>query len=454
MVNLPATHFDQALSRRFWSLALPLIFSNVSIAILGLVDTSVSGHLPGAHYLGGVALGGTVFSFLYWGFNFLRMGTSGLAAQASGRDDPAAIRATLLQGLMLAALCALVLLLLQQPIIDFFMRLFAPGPAVADQARLYFSVRIWATPAALANFVILGWFIGLRQGRAALYLLVMVNTVNTLLDLWFVLGLKWGVAGVAAASVAGEFAGLLLAAKMLSGTLRRYPGGWELSSALERAGMVKLFHTHRHLFVRTMALLAVFSFVNARSAQLGDTVIAATAVLMNFYLLASFALDGLANAAEALAGEAVGAENKAYFQRVVLMVLAWGSLVALLFSLTYLSVGDSLYRLMTDLQPVRALLADLLPWAVILPLVSVYGFLFDGIFTGSTWTRQMRDTVVLSALVVFLPVWWLTQDWGVHGLWMAFVLFNLSRGLSLGWLLWRRLKFPDWLMAADHQRLR
>lgn len=425
---------------RFWGLAIPLILSNISVALLGLVDTAVSGHLPGAHYLGGVALGGSVFSFLYWGFNFLRMGTSGLAAQAVGRNDPASIRKTLAQALLLAGFCAAVLLLLQQPIIDLALHLFAPSAAVAEQTRLYFSVRIWATPAALANFVMLGWFIGLQKGRAALYLLLTVNGVNTLLDIWLVIGLGWGVEGVAAASVAGELAGSLLALFLVRTVLPRYPGQWRMADLMDPASLKKLFHTHHHLFVRTMALLSVFAFVNAQSARMGDTVIAATAVVMNFYLLASFALDGLANAAEALVGEAVGASNRSYLLRVVKLSLVWGMVVALLFSAGYLLAGHHLYALMTDLPDVRRLLAELLPWAMVLPLVSFVGFLMDGIFTGATWTRDMRNTVLISSGLVFLPIWYLTLPMAVHGLWLSFVLFNLARGASLGAVFWWRIR--------------
>lgn len=429
-----------SLSRRFWRLALPLILSNISVALLGLVDTAVTGHLAGAHYLGGVALGGALFNFLYWGFNFLRMGTSGLAAQAVGRDDVEAIRTILAQALLVAGVSAVSILLLQQPIIDLALQLFAPSQAVSEQARLYFEVRIWATPAALANFVMLGWFIGLQKGRAALYLLLVINTVNILLDLWLVVVLDWGVVGVAVASVIGELAGSLLALWLVNRSLQSYPGRWHLPALIDRAALTVLFYTHRNLFIRTVVLLAVFAFVNARSAQLGDAAIAATAVVMNFYLLASFALDGLANAAEALAGEAVGANDPIYLGRVVKLVLGWGTLVALVFSMTYALSGHLLYALMTDLPAVRLLLAELLPWAVVLPVVSVYGFLFDGIFTGATWTKEMRDTVVFSAILVFLPVWYVTQPLAIHGLWLAFVLFNLSRGVTLSWLFWQRMQ--------------
>ncbi len=389
------------LGRRFWYLAIPLIFSNVSVALLGLVDTAVAGHLPGAHFLGGVAIGGVVFNFLYWGFNFLRMGTTGLAAQAVGSGDPLAIRTTLAQALMVAVASSLVLLLFQKPIIDLALLLLAPSQAVAEQAQIYFSVRIWAMPAALANFVVLGWFIGLQKGRLALYLLLMVNTVNTVLDLWLVVGLGWGVKGVAAASVAGEFSGMLLALSMARGSLKRYPGQWNLAALVNRGGLLKLFHTHRHLFIRSMALLGVLAFVNAQSARMGDTVIAATAVMMNFFLLAAFALDGLANAAEALAGEAVGAADQTYLIQVVKLVLGWGTLVAILFAGAYGFGGHLLYQLMTNLPDVIALMAEILPWAVLLPLVSVHAFMFDGLFTGATWTREMRDTLLFSALVVF-----------------------------------------------------
>ena len=427
------------LNRRFWRLSVPLILSNISVAILGLVDTGVAGHLDGAHYLGGVAIGGTVFSFLYWGFNFLRMGTGGLSAQALGRGDGQAVRNVLLQAIFLALIISFVLVALQQPIIDLALYLIGPSQAVTEQARNYFSVRIWATPAALCNFAMLGWFVGQQNVRASLYLLLLINSVNILLDFWFVVGLGWGVQGVAAASVVAEFCGLLLAVVLASQALKPLSGGWDWSVLFRRAALAGLLQTHQHLFVRTMLLLGVFTFFSAQAARLGDSVIAANAVMMNFYLLASFALDGLAHAAEALAGEAVGAKNRIYLHRVIRLALRWGLVVSVLFALIYLLAGHWLYQLMTDLPEVRELLVVLLPWAVLLPITSVHGFIYDGIYTGGTWTRQMRNTMVFSVILVYLPCWYFTQSLAVHGLWLAFVLFNISRGATMGWLMSRRI---------------
>ena len=428
-----------ALNRRFWGLAVPLILSNISVALLGLVDTGVTGHLDGAHFLGGVAIGGTVFSFLYWGFNFLRMGTSGLCAQALGRQDNQAMRSVLLQAIALAVVISALLVALQQPIIDLALALIAPSEAVAQQARGYFAIRIWATPAALCNFAMLGWFVGQQNVRASLYLLLLINSVNILLDFWLVVGLGWGVEGVALASVIAEFAGLSLALMLASTRLKRYPGQWDWSVLRNRSAIAALLQTHQHLFVRTLLLLGVFTFFTAQAARLGDAVIAANAVMMNFYLLASFALDGLAHAAEALVGEAVGGKNGAYLRRVIRVALFWGVLVSALFAIAYLAGGRWLYQLMTDLPQVRDLLVLLLPWAVLLPITSVHGFIYDGIYTGGTWTRQMRSTMFFSVFLVYLPCWYLTQSMAVHGLWLAFVLFNISRGVTMSWVMRRRI---------------
>ncbi|MBL4622174.1 MAG: MATE family efflux transporter [Immundisolibacteraceae bacterium] len=428
-----------SLNRRFWGLAVPLILSNISVALLGLVDTGVTGHLDGSHFLGGVAIGGTVFSFLYWGFNFLRMGTGGLSAQALGRNDHQAMRSVLLQAIFLALTISVLLVALRQPIIDFALALIAPSEAVAEQARSYFAVRIWATPAALCNFAMLGWFIGQQNVRASLYLLLLINSVNILLDFWLVVGLGWGVEGVALASVIAEFAGLSLAVVLVSTRLKSYPGDWDWSVLRKRSAMAGLLQTHQHLFVRTMLLLGVFTFFSAQAARLGDTVIAANAVMMNFYLLASFALDGLAHAAEALVGEAVGAKNGAYLRRVIRLALTWGLVVSGLFALFYLAGGRWLYQLMTDLPQVRDLLVVLLPWAILLPVTSVHGFIYDGIYTGGTWTQQMRNTMFFSVFMVYLPCWYLTQSLAVHGLWLAFVLFNISRGMTMSWIMRSRI---------------
>ena len=427
------------INQRFWRLAVPLIFSNISVAILGLVDTGVTGHMDSAHYLGGVAIGGTVFSFLYWGFNFLRMGTSGLSAQALGRNDSQAVRQVLLQALALAVIISLVLVALQKPIIDFALYLMAPSAAVAEQARDYFAIRIWSSPAALCNFAMLGWFVGQQNVRASLYLLLLINSVNILLDFWFVVGLGWGVQGVAAASVAAEFSGTLLALTLVARTIKRYPGSWDWSVLFKTASIAGLLQTHRHLFIRTMLLLGVFAFFSAQAAQLGDTVIAANAVMMNFYLLASFALDGLAHAAEALVGEAIGAKNIAYLRRVIRLALTWGVIASGLFALIYWWGGHWLFQVMTDLPAVIDLLVTLLPWAVLLPLSSVVGFILDGVYTGATWTQQMRNTMLFSVFLVYLPCWYLTQPMGIDGLWLAFVLFNISRGATMHWVMNRRI---------------
>ncbi len=431
---------DRQQNRQFWRLALPLILSNISVALLGLTDTAVTGHLDSPHYLGGVALGGTVFNLLYWGFNFLRMGTGGLASQAFGADDASMVRATLMRGMILAVLLSLLILLLRQPLIEMALGFAAPGKEVAEQARRYFLIRIWAAPAALCNFVLLGWFVGLQNVRAPFMLLVLINSINIALDLTLVVGLQMAVEGVALASVVGEYCGLFLAFWFSRQMLQRLPGGWQLRNLVGDGEFTRMIAINHPLLVRTLLLLSVIAFVNARSAQLGDTVIAATAVMMNFYLLAAFALDGLAHAAEAMAGEALGARDQDRFLSIIRLANLQGMIAAAGFALVYLIAGQVFTRLLTDLTEVQTLVASLTPLLVALPLCSASAFILDGIYTGATWSRQMRDSMALSCFLVFVPVWYLTQSSSIAGLWLAFLLFNLARGASLGWLLWRRIR--------------
>lgn len=311
---------------------------------------------------------------------------------------------------------------------------------MAEQARRYFLIRIWATPAALCNFVLLGWFVGLQNVRAPFMLLLLINTINIALDLTLAVGLRMGVEGVALASVVGEYCGLLLAFCFSRQMLQRFPGGWQLRNLVGDGEFTRLIAINHPLLVRTLLLLSVITFINARSAQLGDTVIAATAVLMNFYLLAAFALDGLAHAAEAMAGEALGARDRDRFLSIVRLANLQGMIAAAGFALVYLIAGPVFTRLLTDLAEVQALVASLTPLLVALPLCSASAFILDGIYTGATWSRQMRDSMALSCFLVFVPVWYLTQSATIAGLWLAFLLFNVARGVFLGWLLWRRIR--------------
>ena len=414
-----------------WRIALPMILSNISVPLLGMVDTGVTGHLDDAVYLGAVAIGSAIFGFLYTGVNFLRMGTTGIAAQQYGAGDYDGLRVSLGQALVVAQCVALLLLLLQQPLGAFALGLLDPASNVAAEASVYFSIRIWSAPATLANYALIGWFIGLQNARIPLLIVLTINLTNIVLDLVFVLLLGMTVDGVAAASVIAEFAGLLLGLFFVVRELRRHPGHWlvhKMTRVHEYAGF---FSINGHLFVRTMALTFTYFFITAQGARLGPLVLAANAVLMNLQNLMSFGLDGLAHAAEALVGKAIGAGNRRALQQSVSLTLRWSLYAALGFSATFFVAGPSLIRLLTDLEDIRDTTFRYLPWMILSPLVAVWSFLYDGVFVGATRAREMRDIMLVSTFLVFVPAWYALRFLGNHGLWLAFMLFLASRALGM-----------------------
>ncbi|MDZ7644274.1 MAG: MATE family efflux transporter [Woeseiaceae bacterium] len=418
-------------NRDVWRIAAPLVVSNVSVPLLGMVDTGVTGHLEDASYLGAVAIGGAVFSFLYTGVNFLRMGTTGIAAQACGARDDDALRTALGQALVVAAGIALVLLLLRTPLAELGIGLLGPDPGIAPHARDYIGIRIWSAPATLAGYALIGWFIGLQNARVPLYIVLVTNVTNIALDLLFVVVFDFRVQGVAAASVIAEYTGAATGFAFVAAELRRRGGRWHRARLTSVRAYAAFFAINAHLFVRTMALVFTFAFITSQGARLGTLVLAANAVLMNLQHLLSFALDGLAHAAEALAGRAVGEKNTAALQRAVTLTLRWSLAVAAGFSLVYALGGPVAIRLLTDLPGVRGAALEYLPWMVVSPLVSVWSFLYDGVFVGATRARAMRDIMLVSAFGVFMPAWYLLLPLGNHGLWLAFTLFMASRGVGM-----------------------
>jgi multidrug resistance protein, MATE family len=400
------------------------------VPLLGIVDTAVVGHLDSPDYLAAVAVGAVVFGFLFTACNFLRMGTTGVAAQQHGAEDLVGLKSLLGQSLLVAAAIALPLLALQGPVLALALTLIAPEPEVAALAAEYLHIRIWAAPAVLANFVLVGWFIGLSNGRVPLAIMVTVNLLNVVLDVLFVVVLDWRVAGVAAASVIAEYSGAALGLWLAWRTLGRLgaPAGWRLR---ERRVFTALLSVNASLFVRTLSLMFAFAFLTAQGARMGSGVLAANAVLIQFLYLLSYALDGLANAAEALVGRAVGRRDEPGLRRAIRLSLLWSLVAATGFTLAYALAGPSLIRVMTGLEEVRALALTHLPWLVAAPLVCLWAFLYDGIFVGATRAREMRDSMLLATFGIFVPGWYLLQDFGNHGLWAAFLAFMAARGLAL-----------------------
>lgn len=431
------------IDRRLWVLAWPLMLTNLTVPLLGLVDTAVLGHLDSPEYLGAVAIGANLFSILYWTFGFMRMGTTGLVAQAWGKRDSFAQTALLLRSLLLAVGIGLLLILFHRPLITIGLQLMDPSPDVTGLAAEYAAIRIWSAPAVLCQYTLVGWLIGTQFPRGPMVMLIVANGINIVLDVVFVTVLGWNSRGVAIATVMAEYSAAAIGFLIV---LRRVPAGQALSRELlgRLTDYLRILQVNRYIMVRTIALLLALAFFTAQGARQGDVILAANAVLITFLLIISNALDGFANAAEALIGEAVGLNNQRRFRQVFFSALRWSIWGALILTLGFVLGGRWLISLLTGIEEVRHTAWQYLPWLCLLPFAAVWGFLFDGVFIGATRTREMQNTMLFSAVCVFLPVWWLTTGWGNHGLWLSLISLMLARATSMGWLCWRYTRDGQW----------
>lgn len=416
-----------------------MILSNVSVPLLGMVDTGVSGHLENASYLGAVAVGATIFGFLYTGVNFLRMGTTGITSQQVGGGDYDALRIALGQALIVALAISIVLILLRVPVGALAIDLIGAQAEVARFAHQYFSIRIWSAPATLANFALIGWFLGLQNARIPLVIVLAINVTNIVLDLVLVVGIGMKVDGVALASVVAEFTGFSVGLGFAHRELARYRGQWIASKLINVREYAAFFLINGNLFVRSLALMFAFVFITAQGARLGGLILAANAILMNLQNLIAFVLDGFAHAAEALVGKATGQRNRRALNRSVTLALRWSLFVAVAFSVTFWLLGKSLIMLLTDLAEVRSTTLNYLPWVILSPLVAVWSYLYDGVFVGATLAREMRDIMLVATFAVFIPAFFALQFLGNHGLWLSFMIFLAARGLGMHFYYRRRL---------------
>lgn len=412
------------------AIALPMIFSNVTTPLIGAVDTAVIGQLGSAALIGAVAIGATIFTFFYWAFGFLRMGTTGLTAQASGAERHREVLATLYRALLIAAAAGSTIIILQVPIAAAAFWLMGASPEVEAAARTYFDIRIWSAPAALANYALVGWFIGLGRAGMAFRLQLLLNLTNIGLDGLFVLVFGWGVAGVAAGTVIAEtgaaIVGLIVA---LGGTDRLRLRTWRVFNA---AKLKRMLSVNGNIMIRTLSLLFAFSFFTAQGARSGDLVLAANAVLLHFLSIAAYFLDGVAYATEALTGKAIGSRNPKRFAEAVRLSSIWAGLLSVFVAISFWFAGGSVIDLMTVNETVRAIARDYLFWAAISPVIGVACFQLDGIFIGATRTRDMRNMMLVS-LTVYLVAWAvLTPRFGNHGLWAALMLLFVVRAVTLG----------------------
>jgi MATE family multidrug resistance protein len=421
--------------RRVWRLAAPIILSGLSVPLLGAVDTAVVGRLPDAAYIGGVAVGAMIFDFLYWGFGFLRMATSGFTAQAQGAGDAIETGAALDRSLILAFALGFIILLLQTPAGLLAFSLLRGSPAVETQAHLYFTIRVWSAPATLGVYALLGWLLGRQRTDLVLLLELVLNSINILLDLLFVLGFGWGVAGVATASVIAEYAALAVGLGLAFRLGHRFPWWSARARLFARARLTSLLSVNGNVFIRTLSLVLAVALFTAIGARLGDETLAANAILMNFFAFVSYGLDGFANTAQTLVGAATGAGNRRLYREAIRDTTLWAFILAAAASLILALLGPWLIELYSVNELVRSTAKTYLPWMIAMPLLSVWCFQLDGIFIGATRSREMRNGMLLALLGQLLALWILVPLWGNHGLWLYMTIFVTLRGLTLGvWL--------------------
>ncbi|HMR34534.1 MAG TPA: MATE family efflux transporter [Geminicoccaceae bacterium] len=424
--------------RECWRLAWPLILANLSVPLLGLVDTAVVGHLPGPHFLAGVALGAVVVGVLYFLFGFLRMGTTGLCAQALGAGDARELRAIPVRALMLSTGLGLAIALLAWPILAVSEIVFAPGQEVRDSLATYLVIRLLGAPAALGGFVVLGWLLGVQDSRGPLVLLVVTNAVNAALALLLVLGLGLGVAGVASATLVAEYVGLAAGLLLVWRRWRRIGlGRVRRAEMLVRERFWRLVVVNRDIFLRSAALEASFLGFAALGSRQGEVVLAANAVLMSFFTFSAYGLDGFAHAAEAMVGKAVGARDPAGVQAAARAGFGLAAGLAVAMTAAFALGGPALIALLTDLAEVRATALAFLPFAAALPLVSVWAFVLDGLFFGATRTAELRNATVAAMLAFAAAALVLPGPFGNSGLWSALLILMAARGAFLGLAYWR-----------------
>lgn len=433
---------------RVWRIAGPMILSNVTVPLLGAVDTAVVGRLPDPANIGAVAVGAIIFNFIFWGFGFLRMGTGGLVAQAYGAGDWYAIRDWLGRALLWAAAIAAGLLLLQWPIREAAFHLMTASQQVEQLGRIYFSVRIWGAPATLVNYVLLGWLLATQRAQVTLLLMSLTNVVNIVLDILFVIGLGWGVAGVATATVIAEYGAAAVGLLIIASHLRRLGGSWQRKRLLDREKLSAMLRVNRDIFIRTVCLTVAFAYFTAAGGGLGDTTLAANAILLNLQSIMAYGVDGFAYSAEVLVGAAIGARDRGALSSAVRISTLWAAGVAAVISLIYALAGSSIIDLFTTIEHVRREAYLYLPWVAISPLLSVWSFQLDGIFIGATRTRELRNGMMMALGVYLLGatafVPWLAN----HGLWLAFVIWITARALPLA--IWYS-RIPRSLTDGDGQ---
>lgn len=419
------------MNRKILALAIPNIVSNITIPLLGMVDLAIVGRLGNDALIGGIAVGGTIFNFLYWNFSFLRMGTSGFTAQAYGARNFDEAARVLVRALSVAVAVALVIWALQLLVVRLAMGVMEGSEAVEQAASRYFLVRVWAAPATLSLYAFTGWFTGMQNSRTPMWISIGINVVNIGCSLAAVRLFGMGIEGVAFGTVIAQWSGVALALLII----RRYYGRFFRRDTFRRSGVLswpvmrRFFKVNSDIFLRTLCLVAVFTYFTIASTRMGDTLLAVNTLMLELFTLFSYMMDGFAYAGEALAGRYCGAGNTPMLHRAVRGLLRWGVVVMLFFTLLYAVAGEQILRIFTSSEAILDAARDYAVWAVLVPVCSFLAFILDGIVVGITATWIMRNAMFCATIVFFAVYAVLMPLLGNAGLWIAFLAYLLMRGV-------------------------
>lgn len=431
------------MNRKILNLAIPNIISNITVPLLGIVDIALLGHLGSEVYIGAIAIGTVIFNFLYWGFGFLRLGTSGFTAQNYGERNFEGITNILGRAVFTALLASVVIMILQKPIADFSFWIMKPGEEVEHYARTYFMIRVLAAPANLIMYAFKGWYIGMQNTRFVMIVTIAINLLNILFSFIFIYGLNMDVAGAALGTVLAQYFGLGLSLFFFFRYYKRFIPYFNFKKITELKGLSTFFHVNKDIFIRTVCLILAFSFFTTKSAQMNDTLLAVNTILLQFLMLFSYAVDGFAYAAEALSGKYYGAGNHTMLKKAVGYLFRWGMALGALFFIIYFAGGNIILRVFTNNAEVLETARPYYYWVLVVPLITFPAFIWDGVYIGVTASVAMRNAMLIATFIIFLPTFYLLEPvLGNHSLWLAMMLFMIARGGLLGFLAKKSIFLP------------
>ncbi len=418
------------MNKKILHLAIPNIISNVTIPLLGLVDLALMGHLDSEVYIGAVSLGTVLFNFIYWGFSFLRMGTSGFTAQAYGERDKEESFHILARAMLISTLLSILIIILQVPIEWLCFIAINGSPEVESLAREYFSIRVWAAPAALGLYALNGWFLGMQNARYPMIVSILSNVFNIILSFFFVVGLGMNSVGVAWGTVIAQYLGIGIGIFLLLKKYRDLFAYRKWSAIVDIPALKQFFRVNSDIFIRTFCVIIVFTFFTSKSASINDHVLAVNSLLIQFLLFFSFFIDGFAFAGEAMAGRYVGEKKKEKFLGLTKRLFYWGGGLAIVFGVLFLFGNQLILRILTSQEEIIKMSEEYLFWVVFTPLFTFSSFIWDGIYIGATASREMRNSMLASTLLLFAPIFYFLQGLlGNHAIWLAMMMFMLGRGI-------------------------